>query len=265
MEPERYLQLIEHDAALLAAAGRRTPAGTAIPSCPGWTVGDCVAHTAEVYQHKVACIRLGRRPGDDYEQAPPAGVDLLDWFDGSAALLLSELRARGPAAPAYTWWPSDQTVGFWYRRMAQETAVHRLDVEDAAGTPGPIDPELALDGIDEVLDLFISEGWDTDMTPDEWGDVDPHAGEGKTIAVRSGGRAWRSTLGPATIALERFDGEAGGAGEVEGEVEGHASVSGEPEAVLLWLWGRRGDDVVDLGGDPAVLKAFRDRLVLATQ
>jgi uncharacterized protein (TIGR03083 family) len=216
-----------------------------------------------VYQHKVACMRLGRSPGDDYEQRPPDGVDLLDWFDGSLALLLSELRARGPGAPAYTWWPPDQTVGFWYRRMAQETAVHRLDVEDGAGAPTPIDPELAVDGIDEVLDLFISEGWDTDMTPDEWGDVDPHAGEGRSIAVCAGGWGWRSTLGPATIPLERF-GSGGGRGG-GAAVEADATVAGDPEAVLLWLWGRRGDDAVSLDGDRAVLRAFRDRLVLATQ
>jgi uncharacterized protein (TIGR03083 family) len=253
MDPDRYLQLIEQDGARLSAVARQTRLDAAIPSCPGWTAGDCVAHTAEVYQHKVACIRLGRSPGGDYEQQPPAGVDLLDWLDASLALLLSELRDRGPAAPAYSWWPPDQTVGFWYRRMAQETAVHRLDVEDAAGTPTPIDPELAVDGIDEVLDLFISEGWDTDVTPEEWGDVDPHAGEGRTIAMRSGGRVWRSTLGPATIALSRDD------------VPSDASVTGDPEAVLLWLWGRRGDDVVDLDGDRSVLKAFRDRLVIGTQ
>jgi uncharacterized protein (TIGR03083 family) len=203
-------------------------------------------------------MRLGRRPGADYEQQPPEGLDVPGWFDASLALLLAELRARGPAAPAYTWWPPDQTVGFWYRRMAQETAVHRLDVEDGAGAPTSVDPELAADGIDEVLDLFMSEGWDTDVTPDEWGAVDPHAGEGKVIAVRSGGRVWRSTLGPATIALERGEGDGGVA-------DADASVAGDPESVLLWLWGRRGDDVVDLGGDPAVLKAFRDRLVIATQ
>jgi hypothetical protein len=35
--------------------------------------------------------------------------------------------------------------------------------------------------------------------------------------------------------------------------------------VLLWRWGRRGDDAVSLHGDRAVLRAYRDRLVLATQ
>jgi uncharacterized protein (TIGR03083 family) len=253
MDADRYLELIEQDAGLLAAAARRAGLDAAIPSCPGWTVGDCVAHTAEVYQHKVACIRLGRSPGADYEQAPPEGVDVVDWFDSSLVTLLAELRQRGPAAPAYSWWPPDQTVGFWYRRMAQETAVHRLDVEDGAGTPTPIDADLAADGIDEVLDVFIADGWDDDVTPEEWGDVDPHAGEGKTIAMRAGGRTWRSTLGPSTIALDRGDGRA------------DARVAGDPESVLLWLWGRRGDDVVVLDGDPDVLKTFRQRLVIATQ
>jgi uncharacterized protein (TIGR03083 family) len=253
MDADRYLELIEQDAGLLADAARRAGLDAAIPSCPGWTVGDCVAHTAEVYQHKVACIRLGRSPGADYQQAPPAGVDVVDWFETSLVALLAELRQRGPAAPAYSWWPPDQTVGFWYRRMAQETAVHRLDVEDGAGTPTPIDAELAADGIDEVLDVFISEGWDDDVTPEEWGDVDPHAGEGKTIGIRAAGRTWRSTLGPSTIALDRSDGPA------------DAYVAGDPESVLLWLWGRRGDDVVVLDGDPDVLRTFRDRLVIATQ
>lgn len=248
----RYLELLEGDSARLSQAARGVELSAAIPTCPGWTVEDCVAHIAEVYQHKIACIRLRRRPGEDYEQRPPAGVDVLTWFDNSAAALLDELRTRGPEAPAYTWWPPNQTVGFWYRRMAQETAVHRLDVEDAARQPTPIDTQLALDGIDEVLDWFMSDDWD-DVEPEEWGDVDPHAGENRTIAVHSAGRIWRSTLQPEAIPLERDDGPA------------DAVVSGDPEAVLLWLWGRRPDTSVELTGSEEALAAFRDRLHIATQ
>jgi hypothetical protein len=90
------------------------------------------------------------------------------------------------------------------------------------------------------------------MPADEWGDVDPRAGEGTTIAVRSGD-VWRSTLGPDTVAFHRGDGAA------------DASVSGDPESVLLWLWGRRPDGAVALDGDPSALRAFRDRLRIATQ
>ncbi len=252
MRDDRYLELIEQDGRRLAEAARRVDLDALVPSCPGWTVRDCVAHTAEVYQHKIACIRLQRRPGEDYEQQAPPGVLPVDWFDDSLAALLAELRGRGPAAPAYTWWPDDQTVGFWYRRMAQETAVHRLDVEDAVGEPTPIDPELAVDGIDEVLERFLGgEDW-AGMGPDEWGDVDPRAGEGMTLAVRSGD-VWRSTLAADAVAFRRGDGAA------------DAAVSGDPEPVLLWLWGRRPDGAVTLDGDRSALRAFRDRLRIATQ
>jgi hypothetical protein len=29
--------------------------------------------------------------------------------------------------PAGSWYTPDQTVGFWIRRMAQETVIHRID------------------------------------------------------------------------------------------------------------------------------------------
>ena len=46
---------------------------------------------------------------------------------------------------------TDQTVGFWYRRMALETVVHRVDVETGFGVPRAVNAELAVDGIDEVV------------------------------------------------------------------------------------------------------------------
>jgi uncharacterized protein (TIGR03083 family) len=253
MDHDRYLELIAQDGTKLSTTARRLDLDLPIPTCPGWTVRECVRHTGGAYQHKISCMRLGRRPGDDeFEEGPATGVDVIDWFDTSLATLLAELRDRGPSAPSYTWWPADQTTGFWYRRMAQETAVHRIDVEDAGAAATPIDEDLAVDGIDEVLDRFLSDDWDS-VTPDEWDGVDPNAGAGSTIAVRTRGTAWRSTLGPDVILLERGDGDA------------DAAVAGEPEAVLLWLWGRRPDSTVELEGDPAALAAFRDRLRIATQ
>jgi uncharacterized protein (TIGR03083 family) len=252
MDWDRYLGLLEADGTLLASTARNGDLAAPIPTCPGWTVRDAVAHTAEVYQHKVACMRLQRSPGNDYEQQPQAGTDLIDWYGGSLDALLTELRQRGPDAPAYTWCPPDQTVGFWYRRMAQETAVHRVDVQDAFAVATPVDEELAVDGVDEVLDRFLSGDW-SDEPPEEWRGVDPHAGAGDTIAVRTHDSVWRATLGADDIDLSRDDGPAS------------ASVTGEPEPLLLWLWGRRPDEIVTIKGDTAALRAFRDRLFLATQ
>ncbi|WP_245654501.1 maleylpyruvate isomerase family mycothiol-dependent enzyme [Streptomyces violens] len=46
------------------------------------------------------------------------------------------------------------TVAFWRRRRALETLVHRWDAELALGTPGPLDTELAGDGVAEVFDTL---------------------------------------------------------------------------------------------------------------
>ncbi len=55
----------------------------------------------------------------------------------------------------WTWSPQ-QDVAFVIRRVTQETAVHRVDAERAAGRDHRIDPELAADGVDEFLYHFLA-------------------------------------------------------------------------------------------------------------
>ncbi|HET6873921.1 MAG TPA: SCP2 sterol-binding domain-containing protein, partial [Acidimicrobiales bacterium] len=46
-------------------------------------------------------------------------------------------------------------VGWWRRRQAMETAIHLFDMERAFGEPKPIAPELASDGVDELVGSFL--------------------------------------------------------------------------------------------------------------
>ena len=118
---------------------------------------DVVAHLAAVYDHKVMAMRLGRRPNEgEWVTDEPFGKDTVEWFEDEHAKLLAELAAHSPTDPAWSWWEPDQTVGFWYRRMALETVVHRVDVETQFGPPSAIDAALAVDGIDEVLTLMLA-------------------------------------------------------------------------------------------------------------
>jgi uncharacterized protein (TIGR03083 family) len=243
--PDTFLTRLKSDAARLAEmAGHALDAE--VPPCPGWTVRDVVVHTGEVYSHKVACMRLPEGPDhvDDWNHGPAEGQDTLEWFQERYDELVTELTARGPAASSYTWHDPDQTVGFWFRRMAQETAVHRADVESAFDAMTPVADDLAVDGIDEVLDLFLAYQAD-DVGPD---------GPGRgTVAVRTGDHVWRSTLTPDDVGLSREPGAA------------DAVVSGEPSELLLWLWGRRPDSAVLLEGDRELLTGFRERLKVVTQ
>ena len=55
---------------------------------------------------------------------------------------------------------------FWARRMALEIAVHRYDGELAHGDATAIPDDLALDGIDEMLKVFLAGDCVDRTTPD---------------------------------------------------------------------------------------------------
>lgn len=235
-----YLRVLRLDAARLAevAAMGLEPE---VPSCPGWTVADVVSHTAAVYLHKVETVRAGAAPQewppDDLADREPLGL-----FDQATQALLAELTSRDPDEVRSTWWPDDQTVGFWYRRMALETAVHRVDAELAHDVVTPVDEALAVDGIDEVLRVMLAGSWADDEPPT------PNPVDDR-VRVSSGGRSWTVTLSAEAVGVSETD-----AAEVAVEV------AGTPDDVYLWLWGRRGDERLAVTGDAEVAAAFRRRL-----
>jgi uncharacterized protein (TIGR03083 family) len=261
LTPERYLALVRADADLLADTAAKLDLAIEVPTCPGWTVRDAVLHTAQVYLHKISCTQFGVQP-DPWppEPWPPADAlaDPVGFFRRAEGELLTELATRDPASHAATWWPPDQTVGFWCRRMAQETAVHRVDVQSAGGTVTPIDAELAVDGVDELLELMLAGDW-SDLAPEEWGDVDPQVGAGRPVDLRTGDRRWRVVATP-----ERVDVSGLRASPIDGP-PADATITGQPSDLLLWAWGRRPDSAVTIEGDTRLANALRARLALATQ
>ncbi|HEU4947825.1 MAG TPA: maleylpyruvate isomerase family mycothiol-dependent enzyme [Kribbella sp.] len=240
MQPEQaafFLACLKADSARLAEVGRMgLPAE--VSCCPGWTVDSVLRHTAQVYLHKVEVLRHGALP-DPWP--PKLSPDTLELYDEATAKLIAELERVGPDLVTWTFSPDDKTSGFWYRRMAQETAVHRTDAELAHDVRTPIDRELALDGIDEVLQLMLGGPW--------WEEGDTSYPVDATVRVTAQGHSW-TVRADATSATVTADAEG----------EAAAEVFGEPDAVLLWLWGRLGDEAIQFTGDEAVVRAFRGRL-----
>jgi uncharacterized protein (TIGR03083 family) len=222
----------------------------AVPSCPGWTVTDLVRHLAEVYLHKVEAMRQQKLP----EPWPPVEItseEPLALLDRAWADLSQEFADRPPDLAAYTWYEPDQTVGFWIRRMAQETVVHRIDAELALGEPvAPVPTDLAIDGIDEVLAIFLTYG--SQRWVEEFA-ADLAQADRRPVLVSSGGYAWQLRATPSGVRLEPV---ASG--------EPAATVRGDPEATLRWLWGRGGDGV-EASGDETLIAQLRRLLVIATQ
>jgi uncharacterized protein (TIGR03083 family) len=247
MESEDHRQSLHADFDRLVEVGRGALTRP-VPTCPGWTVDHLVRHVAEVYLHKVECMRQGvaPRPWPPDLSAEPA-IELLQRAYGR---LTAEFDARSPQSPAHTWHGPDQTVGFWLRRMAQETVIHRIDAELAAGEWSlAIPDELAQDGIDEVLKIFLA--WASVEWPEDFGD-ELSSAAGQLVGVSAGSR-WLLTLAPTGVTVTASADQA------------QAEVIGSPDGVLRWLWGRAGDDVVIKEGDPAALVRLRELLKAATQ
>jgi len=237
---DEYLRVLRLDATRLSEVARMG-LDPPVPSCPGWSVADVVRHTAQVYLHKVECMRRGEAPAE-WPPADFADREPLSFFAEAIQELWDELVARDPDEVATTWWPHDQTVGFWYRRMAQETAVHRVDAELAHDVVTPVDEALAIDGIDEVLQIMLGGPW----WDGEYATAEPVDAR---VRVTSGGRSWTVSLTAASVVVAETD---------EGDVA--VEVAGQPDDVYLWLWGRRDAGSLAVTGDTEVADAFRRRL-----
>jgi uncharacterized protein (TIGR03083 family) len=242
MEYDGFVEHVRRDGERLASVAEGDLA-TPVPSCPGWTVRDLVAHVAQVYEHKIECTRLGHAPDPWPPEWPDADLPL-GWYRDAHARLLGMFDESDAATPSATWWPADQTVGFWARRMAHETAVHRVDAELARGEMRPIDAELATDGVDELLRIMLEGDWSEDA--DE-------AATGQRVTIETGRRVWDVVLDRGAMTVSDGDGPS------------DARLSGEPSDVLLWLWGRAGDDRITFEGDAETHRVLRERLTMATQ
>jgi uncharacterized protein (TIGR03083 family) len=256
VDSSRYLECLDEDYSLFRDAAAAVAGDVQVPSCPGWTMDHLVRHLARVYLNKAAVLRTGEWP----KEWPPrglAGEPRLALLARAYRELIAELAVHGPATPAVTWYEPDETAGFWFRRMAQETVIHRVDAEQAAGlAPTHVPDDLATDGIDEVLTCFLAyfspEAIASSEMAGEWlAGVDG----AETIVVTAGAASW--TVRPLPSC----------------EVSVQAGVHGQPQArvesapgpLLRWLWGRASDDAVRVSGDRTWADCLRRMLAATTR
>lgn len=237
MDYDHYIAALRSNATAAARAARDTPMDTIVPSCPEWTLHDLVGHLGS--HHRWVAGNLDRPPdGEMFDKfahapdGPPA-----EWLQGGAEALATKLAAADPATPCWTWVPFDHSVGFWARRTAHETAVHRWDAQRAAGDEDAIEDVLAVDGIDEYLALVPCFSRLTFADP-------------STVHLHV-------TDAPKGEWLLRLDGD--GMDVTREHAKGDVAVRGAASDLLLVLYGRKPTDAVEVFGDPAVFERFREQ------
>ena len=237
---------------LRADAGRLLEVATEldapVPSCPGWRVRDLVGHTRSVFQHKTLMLRAGGRvPWPPEPTDRPLDEDYRSWADA----IVAELAARDPADHAWTWWATEQTAGFWARRMAHEALVHRVDAELSADLPSTVDPALGRDGTDEALTRFLA--WPGHAWPAV------AALPASVLVALEDGPGWLVALDPDGVRVEPVEDDGAAAAGAD------AALRGDGPALDLWLWGRGDLDPLHVEGSAAVVALLSDRMVTATQ
>jgi uncharacterized protein (TIGR03083 family) len=157
---DRYCAEIAAQTDLLASAIKGADLTVPVPSCPGWNVGQLARHLggAQRWAHQVITTRATQpvpEPAEVRELSRYAGEDpgvLGPWLADGAAQLADALRAAGAGAPIWT--PvSGGSSDFYARRFTYETAIHRADAVLALGEHYALDPDVAIDGIDEWMEL----------------------------------------------------------------------------------------------------------------
>lgn len=209
MDSKAYLAHLRDDLGAIRACLNDGDLTAPVEHCGDWTLHDLAEHMGR--GNLWAAMAVTERRGDHKAELPPRDrAALVSWYDECAEVLLAALDTE-PSTEAWTFAPP-HTVGFWQRRRALETLVHRWDAEQALGTARPLDAVLAADGVAEVFDT---------MAP---------------FQVRRG----RAT--PPSYAL-RLDAADTGDEWTYGPGDPIATLTGTSACLLLTLWGRiRGDD-----------------------
>jgi uncharacterized protein (TIGR03083 family) len=275
MDHDAFLAAIREQSERFLEAIAGAAPNAEVPSCPGWSATDLLWHLGEV-QHFWARVAAGLPANEIPDpERPDDHASLRSLVARAGTELLSALSTHEPTQRCWTWHPSGGTLGWVARRQAHEALMHRVDAELVAGLDvRPPSAELALDGVDEVLMVFVHG------VP-EWG---AFTTDGVTVKVEctNASAAWLLRLGkftgtgPDTGTEHNLD-----AAEVERLPDADDVASGAVAAAVSavvpdltvrarawdldrWLWGR-GEDDVEVVGPADLAERLRGLLIESTK
>ena len=220
MEPAYRIARLSHDGQRLIDVASRDLSAT-VPACGEWTNEDLLSHVGIVWSAIAAQV----------EQSAAAPIAWKDLPEQSAAEALDQLVAVLGEADTATrlWtWGADQTVGFYMRRAHLETAIHRVDAEQAADDPTPVPAADGIDGVDELFTEVLSR---------------------RAPELPSGSLHLHQTDGDGEFMLRAVNGAISVSHE---HAKGDAAVRATGEEMFLCAWGRRPLDGLQIFGDAEV-------------
>jgi len=240
---EEFATAAEWFAVTVAGADMRAP----VPTCPGWSTYDLVTHLGNVHAWAATVVETGRVAAEQNDEpANRKSKTVAEWYAGKAEDLYEVLRSADPEAPCWNFAFGMGKAGFWPRRQLHETSIHGVDLALAAGRIPDLRPDIAADGIDEALRVFLHRmhmrGYPADLAAP------------MSIVATDVVEAWtvRPTVVDGVPAQQSGPEVLGGVNEDADRIEGPAA------AVYALLWKRlpASDASLSFSGDPARINAF---------
>jgi uncharacterized protein (TIGR03083 family) len=261
MDTSTYVELVRDEARRFFDVLDGVDLGAAVPSCPDWSVADLLYHLAEVHDMWAQVAgQLLQDPGDIVELPRPSDEQLRATLADRTAALVAALSSRSPEDRCWSWSELGDDIAWVARRQAHEALVHRVDAELAAGVEvTPVAPEVAADGVDELVRGFL-------VGVPDWAQLDL---DGVTVGV------WCTDVGTRhVLALGRMTGTSPNSGRsydlpaaslAEAATPVDGEVAGPAWALDRWLWGRGEMEELTVRGYSEHVDRLRALVVDATQ
>ena len=228
----------------LAAAAAQAGLDALVPTCPGWRVRDLLRHLGGVHRWAAAHVeeRLPEAMAAEKTAAMmsswPADAMLLDWFHQGHRNLTRVLEQASPDLDCWTFLPAPSPLGFWARRQAHETGIHRVDAEAARGAITPFEMAVAVDGIEEMLFGFASRRRRLPLeAPRRLG-----------LSATDSADQWLVQMGATGVEVSR----GGGASDCH--------VADSASNLFLLLWNRHPGAGLEVKGDRGLLVLWRESI-----
>jgi len=163
---DQHLETVASQGTALGDRAREAGLDADVPTCPAWTVRDLVSHQGMIHRWAAAHLRgEGDHDTTVSQREAATTADLLGWYSqGLEAVLEAAGSAPDDLQAMVFLRDAPLPRRFWARRQAHETTIHGADALAARLGRWPtadeveIDPEMAADGIDELLSGFLPRG-----------------------------------------------------------------------------------------------------------
>lgn len=245
LDRARHIAAVRDHGARLAADAVAAGLDAPVPTCPGWTVRNLLAHQTMIHRWAADVVSGAGLDAAIDDVAVAARPDVVEFYLEGVELVLAALVAAPDDLEAPIFLNDAPTpVRFWARRQAHETAMHGVDAHAArtGGLPdsGPahVDPAFAIDGLDELLRGFMTRGRSK---------LDRGTPRHFVVDAVDVGCRWSATVDGSMSVIELSADEAAPAGA--------AVLRGTAADLYLRLWNRGG--TVEVLGDNSLAEDWR--------